>query len=889
MTTVALVAAKDAATSIGATVRALGALPGVDEVWVVDDGSSDDTATRAADAGAEVVRLVTNRGKGGALAAGAAATPHADRYLLADADLRDTASGLAPLLEENDALVVGVLPSAEGRGGFGSVVRLARSGITRACGLTMRAPLSGQRVIDGPTLRSLVLAPRFGVEVGMTIDVVRSGGDVREVPVAVDHDHRGRSWRGFLHRGRQGVDVAGALLPRLTSTRQRIASVALVALLVLGVLSGLSLVAQPDRGDRFPRQTKVVLVAIDRLGLADLNAADMPVLRDTAAAGVTGALNVRTTDRRSLDQRGGEERPSKLDAFASLGASARVRAPAALATVKIDGDGFRDPLRVPAVAEARRLARRDNAAGLPGALGDALHAAGLRTGVVTLGDDTAAAAALMDARGQVDVADPSIAVAAEAADVLLIDAGADRRVADEALSFVLGNLWRSGTAVVIFSPTPPGAEWAFTPVVIYAGAGTGSIASSSTRRDDLGVLSDLAPTTLGLLGLKVPASMTGAELRAAADAPNVAALTRFERDGAIRLRFFLPAAVAYTFAALAFYLLVIATLVRQRPTPRRGLRVGSSVAAAFPLAILVNGATQHWLGWGGESPLFVAVVCVVLGGAAAGLRGLRPVYALAAATAGIIACDVAVTGPIHASSILGYSLETTGRFYGLPNASFSVFAASVVLLAAWAAGSEQRGTVVRAAAAIGTLGVGLAVVGAPWLGNDVGGLVALLPIVAATAWWLAGRRLTVKVVAAGAVLSAVAFGVVALAETTVGESSHLARAVSNNASLGSTLSRRVEANWGLLIDQPWGFPTFALAGFAIWVLARNWWPDYLASDAPLRRAGIAICAASLAAFVVNDSGPVVTVLCLVVLAPAFSLLGLSEPARETRRGRAESP
>src|SRR5688500_15181722 len=97
MTTVAVVPAKDRADSVAATVAALAALAAVDEVVVVDDGSTDGTAARAEAAGAAVVRLPTNRGKGGAVTAGVAARPHADVYLLIDADLGGTA-GLAEAL-----------------------------------------------------------------------------------------------------------------------------------------------------------------------------------------------------------------------------------------------------------------------------------------------------------------------------------------------------------------------------------------------------------------------------------------------------------------------------------------------------------------------------------------------------------------------------------------------------------------------------------------------------------------------------------------------------------------------------------------------------------------------------------------------------------------------
>ena len=101
-----------------------------------------------------MLRLPTNVGKGGAVAAGIAATPDADVYLLIDADLARTAASadvlLGPVLRDEADLVIGVLPSAEGKGGFGLVRDASARGIRRGCGLEVRAPLSGQRA---PTLR----------------------------------------------------------------------------------------------------------------------------------------------------------------------------------------------------------------------------------------------------------------------------------------------------------------------------------------------------------------------------------------------------------------------------------------------------------------------------------------------------------------------------------------------------------------------------------------------------------------------------------------------------------------------------------------------------------------------------------------------------------------
>jgi glycosyltransferase involved in cell wall biosynthesis len=222
---VALVAAFERADSVADTVRALTGLADVDDVLVVDDGSHDETAARARAAGARVLRLPGNVGKGGAVRAGIDATPEADVYLLVDADVGATATGAAdllpPVLDGRADLTVALLPPAGGKAGFGLVRDVAAAAIARDTGWRPRAPLSGQRAARASLLRGLDLAPRFGLETAMTLDAVRAGARVEEVPVRMDHRHTGRTVAGFVHRARQGVDIATALWPRLRARGRR--------------------------------------------------------------------------------------------------------------------------------------------------------------------------------------------------------------------------------------------------------------------------------------------------------------------------------------------------------------------------------------------------------------------------------------------------------------------------------------------------------------------------------------------------------------------------------------------------------------------------------------------------------------------------------------------
>ncbi len=104
-----VVPAFDAAATIAEVVRS--ALPHVDQVIVVDDGSRDDTALLAEQAGAFVIRQETNTGKGAALQAGIARAQMDgfDLVLTMDADGQHRAEQIPDFLEAHRRTGIPVL------------------------------------------------------------------------------------------------------------------------------------------------------------------------------------------------------------------------------------------------------------------------------------------------------------------------------------------------------------------------------------------------------------------------------------------------------------------------------------------------------------------------------------------------------------------------------------------------------------------------------------------------------------------------------------------------------------------------------------------------------------------------------------------------------------
>lgn len=629
---VAIVPAKDRADSVAATVRALLALDGVDQVLVVDDGSIDDTSAEAVGAGAEVLRLPRNLGKGGAVAEAVEATPEADVYLLIDADVGDYASEasalLRPVLEDRADLVIGVLPSPGSKGGFGNVRRFSRWGIRRACGLDTRAPLSGQRAVRAEHLRGLRASGRFGLEVAMTIDAVRGGARVIEVDVAMEHRHTGRSVSGFRHRGAQGLDIASALWPRVLSAPIRRGGLILCVAAFLLASFVTADAAEPDSSALVPGAGRVVLVGVPGLSLSDISGGEMPNLLALTDEGALGMATART--RGSL---------TPVAVYASIGAGDRVRAggsaslavgpdapiegdPAAVVVERRAGTSGEGSVVLPAIAAIIRDAGTQ-VDSLPGALGLALRGAERPTAVVanstTVAEDgvqelsAPAALAVVDRKGSIDhgdvgngllrpaplspfgiEADPdafsaAVAAAVERSDVTVVDPGEMDRflayrphLADDIVPAVrAGALSRTDSiigaiegslpddALLIVTGITPGPGGKLVPIV-FSGQGIsgGGITSASTRRADLVAVTDIAPTILRALGEPVPDEMIGRPVRFTGGDPSWASLQEMEDLIIDRDEVYSGLHRTFVVATIAFYAAAAFLLLRS-PAPGR--------------------------------------------------------------------------------------------------------------------------------------------------------------------------------------------------------------------------------------------------------------------------------------------------------------------------------
>ncbi|MDS0261394.1 glycosyltransferase family 2 protein [Haloarcula sp. S1CR25-12] len=217
-TVVVGIPAYNAATSIGAVVERAAAF--ADEVVVVDDGSRDETAVRAREAGASVVIHEVNRGYGGALKTlfRTAADRDAEHLVVIDADGQHDPSDIPMLVETQTRDDADIVIGSRYVGERDTKIPFVRSiglglinGLTNASMGNLRPSgfvhdtQSGYRAYSRRAVRSLAADPMIGNNMGASTDILyhahRARLGISEVPTTVYYDVENSSSQGSLSHG----------------------------------------------------------------------------------------------------------------------------------------------------------------------------------------------------------------------------------------------------------------------------------------------------------------------------------------------------------------------------------------------------------------------------------------------------------------------------------------------------------------------------------------------------------------------------------------------------------------------------------------------------------------------------------------------------------------
>ena len=162
----------------------------VDEIIVVNDGSSDNTETEAIKAGARVITHETNKGKGEALYTGYNEA-ESDIIAFIDADIYNLTSKkveamIKPILDGKTDITKTKFSRASGR-----VTELTAKPLLNFFfpEISFEQPLSGQFAARKEVLKRINFEKDYGVDVGIVIDADVLGISITEVDIgAIEHD-----------------------------------------------------------------------------------------------------------------------------------------------------------------------------------------------------------------------------------------------------------------------------------------------------------------------------------------------------------------------------------------------------------------------------------------------------------------------------------------------------------------------------------------------------------------------------------------------------------------------------------------------------------------------------------------------------------------------------
>uniref|UniRef100_UPI0013DDE749 hypothetical protein n=1 Tax=Actinoplanes teichomyceticus TaxID=1867 RepID=UPI0013DDE749 len=611
----------------------------------------------------------------------------------------------------------------------------------------------------------------------------------------------------------------------------------LVVLVAAASLVGLTI--RPAGEARRGMADYVVVAAAAGLRWEDLDPQRTPALWREATKGSTGWLTVRSAHQVTC--------PS--DGWLTLGAgnyaawdtrTVRGRCPAGTPELT-------RPDRIGANVTAQRTVVRTNQDRLPygttpGALAESVRC------TVAVGPNAAIAAARpfgrVDRYAETLPADPAKLLSDCVLSIVdlgtISGSGAERRAAVAAADATLARVLaaRPERSLMLIAGVADTESSSRLHVAIAEGDGWdgGWLTSAGTGRDGYLQLIDLAPTVLSALGRPAPEKLfAGYAASVSSGRPGDVARAmqgRNDADGrAIAQRG--VASIFFTVLAVVqvlLFLAVVPVLMRARRhagpaapplPPRRLVAVFEAALIAVSLAIPAGLLADVAPWWSSEHPAWMfggATFLLMLAGTLAVRLAPRfrmtlwPMGAAAGISAIVIVVDLLTGARLQLNGVAGYSATHGVRYAGLGSVGLGVFVAGLLLAAGCAA--QWVGRTWRPVVMVLFGGLGVVMVGSPYLGADPVGAIAVTAGVCVAAaissgGWLTFPRFAWAAVAGLAVTAG--FAVLDLHRPPL-EQGTLGRFLSalGSGTAGPAMQRAATANGQALLDSP--LTLLALAG-----------------------------------------------------------------------------
>lgn len=644
---------------------------------------------------------------------------------------------------------------------------------------------------------------------------------------------------------------------------------------------------------------EVVVVGAPGLSWSDISQEETPTLWSLVESGASGGLIVRGTHPVTCP----------ADGWLTLSAGQRASADtdgvqdcAGVPRVEVSGDADNHGATVPGWEAWQEAADRRPLGSRLGSLATAVEGAGgcvaAYGSLAALGAAATSGEVTQYVDGGLTAYEPGGGCA-----VSLVDGGAIAGPADAAvLDAELAGLWDSlpADATLIVAGLADRGERAGVRAALVWGHGVapGALHSTTTQQTHLVQTTDLTATVLTLAGVEIPAAVSGKAVEVVST--EQAGPERVDDLQGQTAAIGGAQALAIPVLGVGLVLALVALAQLVVTGQRTATRVLGLWAMAFPSATFLAGLVPWWRGSPAWLPL--ALVLVALAGVqvAVALVGpwrrhpLGPPAVIAALTVVVLGVDVVLGGRLGLISILGVQPLTAGRFHGMGNVGYGIFAVSGLLLAGFLASLLRSRPMARRTAAalvISVLGLLLVLVdGTPTWGADFGGVPAL--VVAVGVLGLAAVEIPLTPVRALLIGGAavVVAGVLMFVDwlRPAGSRTHLGdflQSVIDGGAIDIVL-RKLDQSLGILVRYPVSWVAVLVLVVLVWAVASpDSWPGRRIAplwQVPLLRAtAVAVLTCVTIGWALNDSGIAVVGIGLAVAIAAAIAIGaaLAVPRR----------
>ena len=687
---------------------------------------------------------------------------------------------------------------------------------------------------------------------------------------------------------------------------------------------------------------KVVMVVLPAVSLEDLTSTNLPNIRKIMNTGAIGLMNSRTAGRPDDDESAYmDPKYAPESGYVTLGAGARAMAGVdarkafclremigkETAAAVLKQRTLVDPKSSAVVHIGIAKLIRDNSTlnyeiniGL---LGAALHKAGVKTAVIGNSDDVIKhreiASICMDGNGLVDYGDvrrmdDSLMLSEAArcirqADFTVIELGDSARLdrmrldltdevfqrkrieylkqSDQVLGRILALADQANARVIILSPYASSYVLeqngsTLCPVLIAGRQERGLLTSGSTKIPGVITNTDLAPSIMAWMGISAPPTLVGRKISSVSHPSPIYSLQSLNERVAMQnasmpvLRQAAVVTIILVGIITALWLLLADDYLLRRRLFPFAILIPSSLAPAMLVAA--------WFPTGSQFGMWIrlAAASIIITGSALAI-GRKPLRALALigiSFAALISADLVTGGSLCRFSIMGYSIMDGSRYYGIGNELMGALIGAIMVSIPLLFGAPRFSRRALQISLLVGLLLGTVVIGAPVLGANTGGAIAVL---AAFGLALASTskkpinpaRIALMMVSIAAVLALFA---ILDSIRSPEHQSHLGKAVrlaesGGLSDIGLLIKRKLAMNLLLIRVSVW---TKLLAAYVISIMAVLQLGGSAKHITPLspehRIALVGVVGGTLTALVFNDSGIVAAATCFVY---AWALLLLT--------------